>query len=121
MTWRCAWRRRLATSGDLGGARSELERLLASNNRDPQLLNQLSKLAEEEGDAESAARYQQQMMDMAPSDEGLSRLAQLYARAGELDLAQAVWSKMATGKSGDAPRVPGDRQLALQSQGSAGR
>ena len=92
----------LATSGDLGGARSELERLLATNKRDPQLLNQLSKLAEEEGDAESAARYQQQMMDMAPSDEGLSRLAQLYARAGELDLAQAVWSKMATGKSGTA-------------------
>ena len=90
----------LATSGDLGGARSELERLLAANNRDPHLLKQLSKLAEEEGDIESAARYQKQLIELAPSDEELSRLAQLYARSGELEEAQAVWSKMASGKGG---------------------
>ena len=90
----------LATSGDLGGARAELERLLAANNRDPHLLNQLSKLAEEEGDLESAGHYQQKLIEMAPSDDGSTRLAQLYSRAGEMDLAQAVWSKMAAGKSG---------------------
>jgi tetratricopeptide (TPR) repeat protein len=90
----------LATSGDLGGARSELERLLAANKQDPHLLGQLSKLAEEEGDIESAARYQKQLNELAPSDEGASRLAQLYARVGEIDEAQAVWSTMAAGKSG---------------------
>ena len=90
----------LATSGDLGGARSELDKLLAANNRDPQLLNQLSKLAEEEGDIESAARYQKQLIELAPSDDELSRLAQLYARSGELEEAQAVWSKMAWNKGG---------------------
>ena len=59
-----------ATSGDLGMARSELERLLAANARDTQLLQQLSKLAEEEGDLEGAARYQKQLIELAPSDEG---------------------------------------------------
>ena len=44
-----------ATSGDLGAARAELEPLLAANTRDTQLLQQLSKLAEEEGDIEDAA------------------------------------------------------------------
>ena len=90
----------LATSGDLGGARLELERLLAANSRDPHLLKQLCKLAEEEGDIESAARYQKQLVELGPSDEELSRLAQLYARSGELDEAQAVWSRMASNKGG---------------------
>ena len=93
-----------ASSGDLGSARSELERLLAANTRDTQLLQQLSKLAEEEGDLESAARYQKQLNELAPSDDGASRLAQLYARYGELEEAQAVWSKMASGKS-EAHRI----------------
>ena len=52
-------------------ARAELERLLAANTRDTQLLQQLSKLAEEEGDLESAARYQKQLNELAPSDEGI--------------------------------------------------
>ena len=67
-----------ASSGDLGSARAELERLLATDTRDTQLLQQLSKLAEEEGDLESAARYQKQLNELAPSDDGASRLAQLY-------------------------------------------
>ena len=95
-----------ATSGDLGSARSELEHLLASNTRDTQLLQQLSKLAEEEGDLESAARYQKQLNELVPSDDGASRLAQLYSRYGELEEAQAVWSKMASGKS-EAHRIFG--------------
>ncbi|MFI5456257.1 MAG: DUF1583 domain-containing protein [Isosphaerales bacterium] len=93
-----------AASGDLGSARAELERLLASNTRDGQLLQQLSKLAEEEGDLESAARYQKQLNELAPSDDGSSRLAQLYSRYGELEEAQAVWSRMASGKS-EAHRI----------------
>ncbi len=95
-----------ATSGDLGAARAELERLLASNTRDTQLLQQVSKLAEEEGDLEGAARYQKQLIELAPSDDGTTRLAQLYSRSGELEEAQAVWSKMAGGKS-DAWRIFG--------------
>ena len=59
-----------ASSGDLGSARGELEQLLASNTRDTQLLQQLSKLAEEEGDIESAARYQKQLNELVPSDDG---------------------------------------------------
>ena len=70
------------------------------------MLQQLSKLAEEEGDLESAARYQKQLVELAPSDDGTTRLGQLYARYGELEEAQAVWSKMASGKS-DAHRIFG--------------
>ncbi len=88
-----------ASSGDLGSARAELERLLATDTRDTRLIQQLSKLAEEEGDLESAARYQKQQIELAPSDDGSSRLAQLFARSGELEEAEAVWSKMASGKS----------------------
>ena len=93
-----------ATSGDLGSARAELERLLAANTRDTQLLQQLSKLSEEEGDIESAARYQKQFSDLAPSDDNATRLGQLYSRCGELEEAQAVWSKMAAGNS-EAHRI----------------
>jgi len=94
----------LASSGDLGGARAELERLLASNARDPQILNQLAKLAEDERDYESAARYQKQLTDLAPTEENQSRLGDLYARAGDLENAQDVWSRMAAGK-GETGRV----------------
>jgi tetratricopeptide (TPR) repeat protein len=87
-----------ATSGDMGAARAELERLLATNTRDTHLLQQLSKLVEEEGDPEGAARYQKQLNELAPSEEGAARLGQLYARSGDLDEAQAVWSKMAAGQ-----------------------
>ena len=107
-----------ASSGDLGSARAELERLLAADTRDTRLLQQLSKLAEEEGDLETAARYQKQQIELAPSDDGTSRLAQLYARSGELDLAEAVWSKMAGGKS-DRHRIFGaiDSLLAQKKDG----
>src|SRR5262249_10478913 len=47
-------------AGDLGTARQQLERLLAENARDTQLLNQLSQLAESEGDVALALKYQRQ-------------------------------------------------------------
>ncbi len=90
--------------GRPGRARSELERLLASNTRDTHLLQQLSKLAEEEGDFENAARYQKQLNDLAPSDEVMTRLAFLYTRSGELEGAQEIWARMASGK-GEGYRV----------------
>ena len=91
-----------ASSGDIGSARAELERLLSANNRDVQLLQQLSKLAEDEGDIESAARYLKQQNELAPSDENATRLANLYARAGETDEAQALWSRLAGGHADPA-------------------
>lgn len=92
------------TAGDLGSARAELERLLASNARDPQILQQLAKLTEEESDFEAAARYQRQLAELVVSDENSAKLGELLMRAGEFDLAQAVWSKMASGK-GEPRRV----------------
>ncbi len=88
-----------ASSGDMGSARAELEKLLAVEGRDPRLLHQLSKLAEEDGDAENAARYQKLHEELAPSEEGQARLATLLFKSGDLEEAQAVWSKAATGKS----------------------
>ena len=109
----------LTTSGDLGGARAELERLLASNTRDTQLLKQLSKLAEEEGDIESAARYQKQLVELVPSDDETARLADLYARGGNVDDAQAVWSKLASGKSGSLRAYKAIDSLLVESQARA--
>ena len=88
-----------ASSGDLGSARPELEKLLATDTRDTRLLQQLAKLAEEEGDLETAARYQKMTEELAPSDEGQARLASLLAKSGDFEEAQAVWSKAAAGKS----------------------
>ena len=88
-----------ASSGDMGSARAELEKLLAADTRDTRLLHQLSKLAEEDGDIETAARYQKLHEELAPGDEGQARLATLLLKAGDLEEAQAVWSKAAAGKS----------------------
>ncbi len=88
-----------ASSGDMGSARAELEKLLAADTRDTRLLHQLSKLAEEDGDSESAARYQKLHEELAPSDEGQARLANLLVKSGDLEEAMAVWSKAAAGKS----------------------
>ncbi len=84
-----------AASGDYATARLELERLLASNARDTQLLTQLSNLAEQEGDLATAAKYQKQAVEIAPTNEGTARLAQLYLKAGEVSEAEAVWSRLA--------------------------
>ena len=111
----------LATSGDLGGARSELERLLAANNRDPHLLKQLSKLAEEEGDIESAARYQKLLIELAPSDEELSRLGELYRSLGRARGSPGGLVEDGRGQERDISRIPGDRQPARPSKAPAGR
>ena len=76
-----------------------LEKLLATDTRDTRLLQQLAKLTEEEGDLETAARYQKMTEELAPSDEGQARLANLLAKSGDLEEAQAVWSRAAAGKS----------------------
>ncbi|HEV3167805.1 MAG TPA: tetratricopeptide repeat protein, partial [Isosphaeraceae bacterium] len=87
-----------AASGDYGTARQELERLLTANTRDTQLLTQLSSLAESEGDTATAAKYQRQLLEIAPNDEGSARLAQLYVRAGEISEAEVIWARLASGE-----------------------
>ena len=86
-----------AASGDYGTARLELERLLSTNARDTQLLLQLSNLAEQEGDVATAAKYQKQATDLAPTPEGTARLAQLYLRAGEYVEAESIWTRTTEG------------------------
>jgi tetratricopeptide (TPR) repeat protein len=87
-------------AGDLGTARAQLERLLAENARDTQLLAQLSSLAESEGDLPLALKYQRQLTNAAPSNrDGLLRLAQLLVKAGESDEAAAIWVKLAEDES----------------------
>ena len=85
-----------SASGDYGTARQALEKLLAANARDTGLIGQLSNLAETEGDVASAAKYQKQLNEIAPTDDGRSRLATLYVRAGEVDEAERIWTGMAT-------------------------
>ena len=96
--WPCAWRRRMHRPAIWACPRRARE-LLATDTRDTRLLSQLSKLAEEDGDLETAARYQKMLEELASSDEGQARLATLLARSGDIDEAQTVWSKAAAGKN----------------------
>ncbi|MBI3863593.1 MAG: hypothetical protein HY290_17010, partial [Planctomycetia bacterium] len=83
------------SAGDYGTARQELERLLSQNNRDTQLLQQLSNLAENEGDLAGAVKYQEQLAASAPSRENQTHLAHLLMRSGETDQAVALWNELA--------------------------
>ena len=98
-----------AASGDYATARLELERLLSTNARDGHLLVQLSNLAEQEGDISSAAKYQKQALDIAPNAEASGRLASLYLKAGEVNEAEGVWSRLAT-ENQEPTRVHGCRR-----------
>lgn len=88
-----------ASSGDLGQARAELEKVLSVDARDPRLIQQVVKLSEEEGDFEGAVKYQKQLVELAPADDALAKLAALHVRMGEIEEAQAIWSKLAAGKA----------------------
>lgn len=81
-------------AGDDGNARQELEKLLTEETRDTQLLQQLVRLCEQDGDLESAIRFQQQMNRVAAGKEGLLRLAQLLSKAGEQDEANALMTQI---------------------------
>jgi tetratricopeptide (TPR) repeat protein len=83
------------TAGDLGTARQQLERLLSENSRDTQLLQQLSKLAENEGDTAQALKYQRQWAQAAPNNhEAQLGLAQLLVKSGDSDEAATIWVKL---------------------------
>ncbi len=94
-----------SASGDYGTARAELERLLSTNPRDTKLLHQLSMLAESEGDPSTAAKFQKQLVDLAPGDEANARLAQLYIQAGEIAEAEALWTRLTADGQPESHRV----------------
>ncbi|MGH7192877.1 MAG: tetratricopeptide repeat protein, partial [Candidatus Saccharimonadales bacterium] len=91
-------------AGDYGTAGQELARLLSQNPSDTQLLQQLSTLLEAEGDLGEAAKYQQQLVHLAPSREAETRLAMLLVRAGQSDEASAIWQRL-TEKEEDPDKV----------------
>src|SRR4029077_2248374 len=67
--------------------------------RDTQLLQQLSQLSENEGDAALALKYQKQYVQAAPNNhDGQLRLAQLLVKAGESEEAAAIWVKLVAGE-----------------------
>lgn len=84
------------SAGDDGNARQELEKLLTEDTRDTQLLQQLVKLCESDGDLDMAVRYQQQFNKASPGKEGLLRLVQLLTKAGEQEEAAAMMAQLSS-------------------------
>ncbi len=77
-------------ANEFARARSELESLLESETRDTELLQQLSKLCEQDQDLDAAIAYQRQIVRVAPSVETEMRLAQLYTQNGRLEEAREL-------------------------------
>ena len=107
-------------AGDLRSARRSLEILLTPDIRDSQLLLQLSRLAEEDGDLEAAADFQRRTNSVTPSDEGQSRLASLLMKLGDLSEAEALWTRIAGDTANPADIVDAiDQLMDLESIDSA--
>ncbi|MEE8450364.1 MAG: DUF1583 domain-containing protein, partial [Thermoguttaceae bacterium] len=87
---------------DYTTAREELESLLAENDRDTYLMQQLSSLAEQEGDFETAIKYQRQLNEITSESQGKRRLAQLYLQAGRPEESEALWAELISDE--DDPR-----------------
>lgn len=81
------------SAGDDGNARQELEKLLTEETRDTQLLQQLVKLCEQDGDLDAAVRFQQQMNKVAPGKDGTMRLAFLLMKMGDTEEATALLTR----------------------------
>jgi tetratricopeptide (TPR) repeat protein len=107
-------------AGDLQSARRALERLLAADGRDSQLLLQVSRLAEEDGDLEAATEYQRRANSVMPSEEGETRLASLLMRLGDLSEAEALWNRIAGETTRPAEAIQAiDQLISLESIDSA--
>ena len=74
---------------------------------------QLSKLAEEDGDLETAARYQK-LTKSCPGRRRASATGNPAGKSGDFEEAQAVWSKSSRGEKPVVPRFPRDGQPALE-------
>ncbi len=87
-----------ASVGDYFAARNALEMLLTNvdeeKSSDTFLLDQLSRVAEMQGDFASAIRYQEMLCDQTSLAQDRDRLLGLYYAAGERDKAATVYLQM---------------------------
>ena len=104
------------SAGDFGNARQELEKLLTEETRDTQLLQQLVKLCETDGDLDMAVRYQQQLNKVVPGKEGIMRLAQLLTRSGEKEEATALMAQITAEEKDPAQIIKSIDGLLAQRQ-----
>lgn len=93
-------------AGDLGMAKSILERLIRQESRDTKILEQIVALSKAEYDLESAAEYQRRLNVISPSPQGEYALAGLLADLGQIDEAESVWIKLSS-RDGKANTVTG--------------
>ena len=84
------------SAGDLGMAKSILERLIRQESRDTKLFEQLVALSKAEFDLESAAEYQRRLNIISPTPQGEYALAGLLADLGQIDEAESVWIKLSS-------------------------
>ena len=82
------------SSGDTSAARQELESLLADGTRDTNLLQQLGKLCEENGDLDAAVGYQRQLVSIAPGSETEMPLAKMLQQRGDADESNEILVKL---------------------------
>ncbi len=82
------------TLGDIGSEERKRESLLSENTRDTNLLNQLSKLCDSDGDLESAINYQRQLVSIAPGDETEAPLAGMLVRNSMYDEAKEIYLRL---------------------------
>ena len=92
-------------AGDLSSARRALEVLLDTDNRDPELLSELSVALESEGDLSKAADYQRQRNSVLPTEEGKLRLAGLLMELGDVEEAESLLTNSQALQS-NASRIP---------------
>ena len=84
------------SAGDLGMAKSILERLIRQDSRDTKLFEQLVALSKSEFDLESAAEYQRRLNIISPTPQGEYALASLLSDLGQIDEAESVWMKLSS-------------------------
>ncbi|MDR1491809.1 MAG: tetratricopeptide repeat protein [Planctomycetaceae bacterium] len=86
--------------GDYFAARNALEMLLTNvddeKNNDTFLLDQLSRVAEMQGDLAAAIRYQEMLCDQKNQSQDRDRLLGLYYAAGERNKAASVYLQITT-------------------------
>ncbi len=92
------------TSGDAGTARLELEQLLGEDSRDTNLLQQLSKLCESNGDMDAAIGYQRQLIAVAPGHETEFPLVNMLQQRGDRDEAMEILVRL-TAREQDPVRL----------------
>lgn len=80
---------------DYASARMELEKLLAEESKDTQLLGELSKLSEAERDYPTAIKYQRRIVEVASTPQEDNRLAELFVKQGDIKAAEKIWARMA--------------------------